>query len=62
MSTAFIAVAMALAYSNPVSESLASALNIAFGGIMDGASLNIFYENVILYHKTSDETTKLFNV
>ncbi|MFQ6322519.1 hypothetical protein [Lactococcus garvieae] len=53
---------MALAYSNPVSESLASALNIAFGGIMDGASLNIFYENVILYHKTSDETTKLFNV
>ncbi|WP_285013335.1 hypothetical protein [Lactococcus garvieae] len=53
---------MALAYSNPVSGKLASALSIAFGGIMDGASLNIIAENVILYHKTSDETTKLFNV
>ncbi|MGY0187279.1 hypothetical protein, partial [Lactococcus petauri] len=62
LSTAFIAVAMALAYSNPVSGSLASALSLAFGGIMDGASLNIFAENIVLYHKTSDETTKLFNV
>lgn len=41
---------------------LAAAISLAFGGVMDTASLNIFAENVLLYHKASDETTRLFNV
>lgn len=62
VSTALVAVAMALAYSIPGVNALAAAISLAFGGVMDGASLVVFAENVFLYHKTSDETTSLFNV
>lgn len=62
VSTALTAVAMALAYSIPGVNALAAALSLAFGGIMDAASLNVFAENVLLYHQASDETTRLFNV
>jgi hypothetical protein len=62
LSAAVIAVAVALAYSIPGVGPLATALSVAFGGGIDFEALTTFAENIILYHKVSDETTRVFNV